>query len=66
MSDIRKPKQEPKPEAGRNLYNMEEGDILTIKNYEVLRVPGGWAYTRVKWGVGGRLVRRMWLRSRRM
>ena len=39
------------------LYNMKEGDVLHLGSpelYEVLRVPGGWIYTRFcENGTGG-------------
>lgn len=40
-----------------NLYNLKEGDLIhlgTKEPYEVLRVPGGWIYTRFcENGTGG-------------
>lgn len=37
------------------IYNMQEGDVVTKEGgYEVLRVPGGWIYTRfAETGTGG-------------
>lgn len=37
-----------------SLYNMKEGSVLNTGLYEILRVPGGWIYSRFEeTGTGG-------------